>query len=328
MSINKLTEAQITLINLAKEIAEKLGTRSLSPSDFRAKTNISDHTISREFGGWTELWKCADLEIQNRYAERSDDELLEEMRRVFETAGKRVNRTRFDALSKFSSRMYRRRWGNWSNALAQLDQEKIAAGAFTEGQQDNLQTNFLKATFPDDETAQNWQYQMNHLESVKQALHPIVDTTRVNATTSFKLPSDSAIALVRAAIDLLKQNPTAFLPELAELHSLVLAKNVVTFFQAASSEKLPFLIDATRLAKVARWLLDQEAVTFVALRNYLLPLDLLPEAIVDELNEWALDLIGEPALEEIGDEIVVVRSVLAEALSLWSKAADLKVQKE
>ena len=118
------------------------------------------------------------------------------------------------------------------------------------------------------------------------------------------------------------------MPELAELHSLVLANNVVTSPQAASSEKLTFSIDATQLAKVARWLLDQESVTFVALRNYLLPLDLLPGAIVDELNEWALDSIGEPALEEMGDEIVVVRAVLSEALSLRSKAADLTGQKE
>ena len=121
MSTNNFTESQNSLINLAKEVAKKLGTTSLSPLEFRESTGISDYTIAREFGGWTELCRSAGLEIPNRYAERSDDELLEEMRRVFETSGKRVNVARFDALSKFSSKMYRRRFGSWTEALSRLE---------------------------------------------------------------------------------------------------------------------------------------------------------------------------------------------------------------
>ncbi len=183
---------------------------------------------------------------------------------------------------------------------------------------------YLKAALQCDETAQSWLWRRARLENAEPSKEHLDDaTSTMGASANFRLVPDHAIALVRAAIDLLKQNPTAFLPEIAELQRSVLANNVAAASQVTSTEELPFSVDASPLPKVAKWLLDQESVTFVALRTYLLPLDLLPRAIVDELNEWALDSIGEPALEEIGDEIVVVRAVLSEALSLRSKVANL-----
>jgi hypothetical protein len=41
-----------------------------------------------------------------------------------------------------------------------------------------------------------------------------------------------------------------------------------------------------------------------ALRQLALPLDFLPNAVINELNELVLDLTGEMALEESGDEIL------------------------
>jgi Protein of unknown function (DUF1566)/Divergent InlB B-repeat domain len=71
------------------------------------------------------------------------------------------------------------------------------------------------------------------------------------------------------------------------------------------------------LAEVWAWIAEHERIDVVELRARLLPLDLLPGAAVDELNERALDLTGVIALEQIGDEIVVVRTIFDEVLSKW-----------
>lgn len=128
---------------------------------------------------------------------------------------------------------------------------------------------------------------------------------------------DYAVALVQAAIDPLRKNPTAFLPELSELQSSVLANNVATPSQVPSNEDVLLTTYATPLVQVARWLLDQESVTFVALRAYLLPLNLLPRAVIDELNERALDLTDEPVLEEQEDTVLVAREILTQMLACW-----------
>ena len=65
---------------------------------------------------------------------------------------------------------------------------------------------------------------------------------------------------------------------------------------------------------VVNWLAAQDRVLVTALRAQLLPLDLLPNSVIDELNEMALDLTGAMALEEVGDEIVVSREILDEVL--------------
>jgi len=73
---------------------------------------------------------------------------------------------------------------------------------------------------------------------------------------------------------------------------------------------------------VVTWLARQDRVTMAALRELLLPLDLLPNAVINELNELALDLTGEMALEESGDEILVSRSTLDEVLAtaVWNQS--------
>lgn len=71
------------------------------------------------------------------------------------------------------------------------------------------------------------------------------------------------------------------------------------------------------LREVVAWLATQDRIAVATLRIHLLPLDLLPTAIIDKLNERALDLTGEIALEELGGEIVVTREILDEILANW-----------
>ena len=71
------------------------------------------------------------------------------------------------------------------------------------------------------------------------------------------------------------------------------------------------------LPEVLKWLAVQDRIAVAELRVRLLPLDLLPGAVINEINERALDLIGELALEEVGNEIVVAKEILDEVLADW-----------
>lgn len=73
------------------------------------------------------------------------------------------------------------------------------------------------------------------------------------------------------------------------------------------------------LSEVLAWVAEHERISVAELRAKLLPLDLLPGAVMDELNERALDLAGEIALTQVGDEVVVNSAVFDEVLANWDK---------
>ncbi len=63
--------------------------------------------------------------------------------------------------------------------------------------------------------------------------------------------------------------------------------------------------------EIISWLAGLERVTESDLRSCLLPLDLLLAALIDEINERALDLAGDIAFEESGEEFIIDRKALA-----------------
>ncbi len=177
---------------------------------------------------------------------------------------------------------------------------------------------YLLAALQGDEESQGWLWRQDRLEKEVRPIPPIYVTepsTRTGHT--FTLPHESAVALVRAAIDLLKQNPTAFLSELAELRLLIDSNSSGAHSPAAQAEQVSLSDNAPPLAKIANWFRNRESVTLLDLRAYLLPLDLLPNAVIDELNKRALDVAGDVALDEVGDEIVVAQDILAAVLADW-----------
>lgn len=99
---------------------------------------------------------------------------------------------------------------------------------------------------------------------------------------------------------------------LRRLESLEVAPVAVATHTPIKQETAP-----PSLPQVLAWLASQDRVSVAALRQRLLPLDLLPSALIDEVNERALDLIGEPALEDHDDAVLVIQEVLAELLSRW-----------
>lgn len=65
-------------------------------------------------------------------------------------------------------------------------------------------------------------------------------------------------------------------------------------------------------------LVEMETISLADLRMLILPLGLMPNAVIDEINERALDLFGEPALKEDEDEIIVFQDVLVEVIARWN----------
>ena len=69
------------------------------------------------------------------------------------------------------------------------------------------------------------------------------------------------------------------------------------------------------LSETLAWLGEKDHVTEAELRIRLLPLDLLPAALINELNERSLDLVGDTALEVIGDEIFVATRIYSKVVA-------------
>ena len=71
------------------------------------------------------------------------------------------------------------------------------------------------------------------------------------------------------------------------------------------------------LLEVLAWLCTQNQVPLAVLRHKLLPLDLMPSAVIDDINERAFDVAGEAALDEAEDAVTVQRGVLLQVLAAW-----------
>lgn len=68
------------------------------------------------------------------------------------------------------------------------------------------------------------------------------------------------------------------------------------------------------LSEVFAWLAIHERVSAAELRTRLLPLNVLTGALINEINEMALEIAGEVVLEEVGNEIIVTRKTLGQIL--------------
>ena len=126
----------------------------------------------------------------------------------------------------------------------------------------------------------------------------------------------SAKSIVRTAIDLIRQQPEFFAAEITELRG-ILGATAASPVSAPAATNLSLPTEAESLKQVVAWLMTQETVAVADLRTRLLPLDLLPGAVIDDLNEQALDIAGDLAFEEDGESIIVVREILEQVVSAW-----------
>ena len=134
---------------------------------------------------------------------------------------------------------------------------------------------------------------------------------RIETLAESNLQSQS---LARAAIDLIKQHSEFISTERGALRSKPVEPPLATR-NNQSIDKPATELCLLSLHQVIEWLTTQVSVPLAELRIHLLPLDLLPNAVINDFNERALDLVGEPALVEEGDTVIVQREVLLQVIA-------------
>lgn len=121
------------------------------------------------------------------------------------------------------------------------------------------------------------------------------------------------------AITLLHERSTAdtntFSTELAELRRVLVvalqSENAPTQVTSqVTANPQPDVIAVGDIYMFLEWLVGQDVIPLTELRIRLLPLDLLTSAVINDINERALDLTGEMALIESGDSVEVQQAVL------------------
>lgn len=181
-------------------------------------------------------------------------------------------------------------------------------------------------------------FHKSQLESMSKGdrLHVSVDQSKPSPTLCFTfkcIDADKPFVLVNASSEG-KDEPAdgvETLPAMTELLVRIESleeslADVLRRFDELQSSRPPAVHNPTSqpaapaptFADVLAWLATQDRMTVAQLRVRLLPLDLLPGAVINEINERALDLMGELALEEAEDEIVVAKEILDEVLANWA----------
>jgi hypothetical protein len=108
------------LVSRLKEIAERLGKKSISRTEFVRETGISKERIFKHFDTWNELVKAAGLEPTDS-SRLEDDELFQAMKEAFLAAGSVCTQMRFQKACRYNRTVYMRRgWGNWSGILTRF----------------------------------------------------------------------------------------------------------------------------------------------------------------------------------------------------------------
>lgn len=135
--------------------------------------------------------------------------------------------------------------------------------------------------------------------------------TLINAVAEEEQVQEEAIATVSAILQRIELLEAGLSAVLRKLETLQVTPPAV--IGKTSDKNLP----VKTLTHALAWLVTQDRIAVSELRSLLLPLDLLPSAVIERINEKALDLTGDPALEESEDEIVVTRTVLKEVVAVW-----------
>jgi hypothetical protein len=113
---DQLHSTREALIVQVREVASRLGKRSLSRSDFQRETGVSEWQISKNFDSWNDLVQSAGLEPYTQNVRLGEDDLLKAMRDAYVSAGGVVSIMRFRKVCRYSDDAYKKRWGGFRNA--------------------------------------------------------------------------------------------------------------------------------------------------------------------------------------------------------------------
>ncbi len=116
-----LTAGQKRIIQEIQRIAAKLGTKSLSQSQFDEHHELGGVTTAgNQFGSWNEAIVAAGLEPQasggSGAIQITNDELLEEIIRVHRLLGREPSGRQMEAKGQYSLKPYVERWDTFAKA--------------------------------------------------------------------------------------------------------------------------------------------------------------------------------------------------------------------
>jgi len=136
-SLDRLADySDDALLAELRRLSEYLGTSRITIRDIDNHARCSYALLKRRFGGLTNALKVAGLDAPGFHRDIPEDELLDELERIWEEALSRDGRrpytqdlTRYG--SRFSRGPYYRRWGSWIRACeAVLDRSRKDSGPF------------------------------------------------------------------------------------------------------------------------------------------------------------------------------------------------------
>ena len=136
-SLNRLSDySNEGILRELRRVASKLKKSTLTIADIERHARLSYALIKRRFGGIRNALKNAALHSPTFHRNVSDDQLLDELERVWESVLSKEGRRPYkDDLAKyhsaFSQKPYYRRWGSWIRACEALLERSVLPVAKT-----------------------------------------------------------------------------------------------------------------------------------------------------------------------------------------------------
>jgi hypothetical protein len=107
------------LIDKVREVAARLGRKTLLFKDFQRETGIGDYRVKRHFDNWSALCEAAGIESERNF--RLDDEtILRAMRDALMALGTIGTSQQFARHFRYGPDVWRSRWRDWLGALTAL----------------------------------------------------------------------------------------------------------------------------------------------------------------------------------------------------------------
>jgi len=114
----KITREKI--IEEIRRIAKDKGLSSLPKKVFITESGISEYIYLKYFDTWNEAIVAVGLEPKDFAKPYEKEELLQNLKEVFENTDGLCSRTKFNKISNISHDSYRRHFGSWQNALIEF----------------------------------------------------------------------------------------------------------------------------------------------------------------------------------------------------------------
>lgn len=134
------------LVVCLQKVAKKLGTETLTMSQFNSNASINPETIRRRFGSWAKALELAGLKISNLGKRYSEDDYFENLLAVWTHHARQPKYREMDEFpSTITSGAYEAKWGSWRKALEAFV-KKVSSDSSTSINPPTVKTQIKKRT--------------------------------------------------------------------------------------------------------------------------------------------------------------------------------------